>query len=246
MIDSSSPKNEETLRRLAQLQKQLDAAEAALSEGGHRGIRETVLDDVREALRIAEEVVDQNPAGERADEVVREELFLARNQIHAANELGGVTAEEPPGMSYRNLAGRIEHRIEALDGGRRLVASPTASEETPHHFPGGQVRGRLVPRGWYSHDWWRDIEREWRWRRVETAAAGVGGVVVGSLAYAFYRHIATDHASSGRPLEEWLQGVGGAGHLPADITRIYDAYVDGSPVGGDAQDPSGLGFDSNF
>jgi hypothetical protein len=258
VIDSTSPRNEETLRRLAQLQEELGAAAATLGQGDNRQIRETVLEDVREGLRIAEESITQITADERAAEVVREELFLAKNQIHAANSLGGVSAKEPPEMSYRNLAGEITYRVEELVDGRRLIASPVASQESPHYFPGGQVRGRLVPRGWYSHDWWRDIEVEWRWRKLEEevlrAAIIGGGVVIGGLAYAFYQHIAAEHGSSRHSLDEWLHGAGGTGNSPSSISQVYEVYVglvdgvsntagdEGAPV----DDPSGFDLDTSL
>nr|WP_205808570.1 hypothetical protein [Micromonospora sp. HNM0581] len=39
--------------------------------------------------------------------------------------------------------------------GQRFEAGPRPGQDTPYYYPGGRVRGRPVPAGWYSTPWWR-------------------------------------------------------------------------------------------
>jgi hypothetical protein len=53
---------------------------------------------------------------------------------------------------------------------QEYVASSGPGEATPYYYPGGQVRGRMVPSGWYSAPWWKTA--------MVAGAAGIGSMLV--------------------------------------------------------------------
>ncbi|MGH3659661.1 MAG: hypothetical protein ACRDUA_23685, partial [Micromonosporaceae bacterium] len=55
--------------------------------------------------------------------------------------------------------------------GEHLKASPRYAQDAPYYYPGGQMRGRNVPAGYYSQPFWR------------TALASGAGVLGGMLLF---------------------------------------------------------------
>ncbi|EEI17188.1 hypothetical protein [Corynebacterium lipophiloflavum] len=88
--------------------------------------------------------------------LARESALEGLHYVNAAREIMGM----PPGPPLSELegqrrAGRVtEQRTVTQEDGTEITASPTASEQTPHYYPGGSVAGRPVPAGWYSSAWW--------------------------------------------------------------------------------------------
>ena len=73
----------------------------------------------------------------------------------ARTAMGLDPGPELPDLAGAQRAGSVtEHREVQVDG-HRYAASPDPDERTPYYYPGGQVAGRPVPRGWYSEPWWR-------------------------------------------------------------------------------------------
>ncbi|MGA6161790.1 hypothetical protein [Amycolatopsis magusensis] len=60
-----------------------------------------------------------------------------------------------PEDTERARAGVVTEHRKAEIGGERYEASPRPGQDTPHHYPGGEVAGRPVPRGWYNRPWWK-------------------------------------------------------------------------------------------
>ncbi len=115
----------------------------------------------RECLRRADDckarTADQLPrAGTpalalRAQETAIEGLHFVR----AARIADGADPGAPlPPLSGADTAGAVGATRTASWDGREVAASAAPSDRTPHYFPGGRVRGRPVPAGWYSERWW--------------------------------------------------------------------------------------------
>ena len=66
------------------------------------------------------------------------------------------------------------------EDGTVVTASPYATSETPHYYPGGAVAGRPVPAGWYSTAWWAPAMMTGMWAAssmmfYSTMFAGMAG-----------------------------------------------------------------------
>jgi len=87
---------------------------------------------------------------------IHETAIEGLHYVRAAHEADG----DPPGAplpppSGARTAGAVDrHHTTGFDG-RTLRAAPRPAAEAPYYFPGGRVRGRPVPRGWYSEPWWQ-------------------------------------------------------------------------------------------
>ncbi|QPK82865.1 DUF1542 domain-containing protein [Corynebacterium qintianiae] len=88
--------------------------------------------------------------------LARESALEGLHYVNAARELMGMPAGPPlPELEGQRRAGRVtEQRTITQEDGTTVTASPHASEQTPHYYPGGAVAGRPVPAGWYSAAWW--------------------------------------------------------------------------------------------
>lgn len=114
---------------------------------------------------------------------------LERSQTRRQYELAGDTAVEGlhyvraarlalgldagpdiPGLAGQSRAGAVTERLDADVDGRHYVASPTPSAEARHYYPGGMVKGRPVPGGWYSEPWWKTA--------LVAGAWGVGSILI--------------------------------------------------------------------
>lgn len=203
---------EEALRRqVDEMEKILDEAGARAQAADERTIEP--LADVREGIQEARQLVDTvgQGGGEAAADLATEKLILAVNQLAAVLQAVGETLDRKfADLDYHNSAGAVDERVEATaDDGRVFVASPTFDDDARYHFPGGAVGGRLIPRGWYSIPWWRDVT-------VSTAArAAGGGLVFGTLAHEFYDKVLAH--LPGKPSHEvWAKGVTTTYRVSAD------------------------------
>ena len=87
--------------------------------------------------------------------LARESALEGMHYANAAREIMGMSTgpESPPLEGQRN-AGKVTERREIDHEGEHIIASPKASDDAPHYYPGGKVAGRPVPAGWYSTRWW--------------------------------------------------------------------------------------------
>nr|WP_305083036.1 DUF1542 domain-containing protein [Corynebacterium sp. CCUG 69979] len=87
--------------------------------------------------------------------LARESALEGMHYVNAAREILGLApGPELPELEAQRKAGKVtEHRTIEHEG-QSVTASPYASAETPHYYPGGVVAGRPVPAGWYSAAWW--------------------------------------------------------------------------------------------
>lgn len=88
--------------------------------------------------------------------LARESALEGLHYVNAAREIMGLPAgPQLPELEGQRQAGRVtEERTVRQDDGTLVTASPHASAQTPHYYPGGAVAGRPVPAGWYSVAWW--------------------------------------------------------------------------------------------
>lgn len=88
--------------------------------------------------------------------LARESALEGLHYVNAAREIMGLPAgPQLPELEGQRQAGRVtEERTVRQDDGTLVTASPYASAQTPHYYPGGAVAGRPVPAGWYSTAWW--------------------------------------------------------------------------------------------
>lgn len=88
-------------------------------------------------------------------QLARESALEGMHYANAARELMGMsTGPEIPPLEGQRNAGKVTERREIDHEGEHIIASPKASDDAPHYYPGGNVAGRPVPAGWYSTRWW--------------------------------------------------------------------------------------------
>lgn len=88
--------------------------------------------------------------------LARESALEGLHYVNAAREIMGLPAgPQLPELEGQRQAGRVtEERTVRQEDGTLVTASPKATSQTPHYYPGGAVAGRPVPAGWYSVAWW--------------------------------------------------------------------------------------------
>lgn len=75
----------------------------------------------------------------------------------------------------------VDAQRRILVGNEEYLASPHQAGATPYYYPGGMVRGRQVPAGWYNTPWWKTA--------LVAGAAGVGGAILAdTLLEGFHHH----------------------------------------------------------
>jgi hypothetical protein len=170
------------------------------------------LDNIREDVEAATKLASSMDANAHvvAEHAV-EKTTLAIEQLREILKQIDVSLEmKQRELPYHNSVGEIKKRIESVTkDGTRIIASPDMSKETPHIHPGGSVGGVKVPKGKYSHAWWRDV-----------TIAGTGGVTVGVLARSFYDHIVSTSVPEAPRLGAWED------HLTAHGNEIINAMID--------------------
>jgi hypothetical protein len=88
-------------------------------------------------------------------ELARETALEGLLYVRAAR----VALDMDPGPDLPQLAaargtGALTVRREVEVEGRTYKAGPDPSDDTPHYYPGGRMRGRRIPAGWYSEPLW--------------------------------------------------------------------------------------------
>ncbi|MCL7456361.1 hypothetical protein AB0I85_24090 [Micromonospora echinofusca] len=208
------------------LQKKADELASILDEAGAEAratdsrTREP-LAEVEKGIQDARQLADAitRDGGEAAADLAHEKLVVAINQLAAVLEtVGRKLDHKRVDLDYCHSAGAIEERVEGVgESGAVHVASPTFADDARHFFPGGSVGGRLIPRGWYSIPWWRDV-------KPSTVANAAGtGLVFGGVAHEFYEHVLA-HLPGQPSSETWAKGV----------TATYRVSTDWWPFDGDS------------
>ncbi len=107
-----------------------------------------------------------------------------------------------PPLAAASGAGELTVPRQVDVQGQTFRAGPQPGRETPYYYPGGQVRGRPVPAGWYSTPWWK-------------TALGAGAGVIGGMLIAD----ALFSSSFGDPGydADAAAGIGDTGDVGADF-----------------------------
>jgi hypothetical protein len=117
---------------------------------------------VRQALADAGE--RYNAAGGQLEQaktpaqaaLARETALEGLHYIRAARSAMGLDpGPELPAIAGQQTAGQVGEDREVAVEGHTYRASPNPSQQTTHYYPGGNVAGRPVPRGWYSEPFWK-------------------------------------------------------------------------------------------
>jgi hypothetical protein len=125
-------------------------------------------------------------AGERYN-AAGSQLAQARtvHQFHLAREtaLEGLTyaraarvalgldpGPDLPPLAAARGAGQLTREREVQVEGQTYKAGPDPGDDTPYYYPGGRVRGRPVPAGWYSQPLWKPA--------LAGAAGALGGLLI--------------------------------------------------------------------
>lgn len=122
------------------------------------------LADASERYTAAGSQIDQAETEHQcqlATQTALEGLYYVRA---ARTAMGMDPGPELPEPSTRT--GKVTEDKTVNVEGQEYRASPHPGAQTPHYYPGGTIRGRPVPQGWYSTPWWKP------------ALAGVGGFLV--------------------------------------------------------------------
>lgn len=94
----------------------------------------------------------------------RESAVAGLHYVRAARIADGEDPGAPlPPPAGADTAGSVEAARTARWEGRDVTVSPAPGDGTPHYFPGGRVRGRPVPQGWYSEPWWSAAQTAAGW-----------------------------------------------------------------------------------
>jgi hypothetical protein len=134
-----------------------DAAKQALVDAGERyNAAGSQLEQATSAKQFA-----------LARETALEGLAFIRG---ARTALGLDPGPELPPLAAQRQAGMIrEDRAVAVDG-HEYRASPNYSDATPYYYPGGVMRGRPVPGGYYSEPLWKTA--------LVAGGAAIGGMLL--------------------------------------------------------------------
>lgn len=149
-----------------------------LQLAGTNAASKQALSDASERYHAAGSQLEQAQTPEQAElaqETALEGLYYIRAARIAMDLDPGPAL---PGSEERERAGAVtEHRTVEIDG-QTYETSPQPGENTPHYYPGGEVAGRPVPRGWYSTPWWKPALVGGAWG---LGAAAVFGGLFGGL-----------------------------------------------------------------
>ncbi|SDR75729.1 hypothetical protein [Corynebacterium timonense] len=126
-----------------------------LSLSGNDTVSSQAMADASERFNAASSALSDARTPRQA-QLAREAALEGLHYVNAAREhMGMPTGPALPELEGQRRAGRVtEERTVRQEDGTTITASPHASEQTPHYYPGGNVAGRPVPAGWYSAAWW--------------------------------------------------------------------------------------------
>jgi hypothetical protein len=172
---------------------------------------------------IADAAERYNAAGSQLDQMrsaaqargVTETAYEGLYYVRAARTAMGLDpGPELPPLPGQQRAGEVTEARDVEVEGHSYGASPDPTGRNTHYYPGGNVAGRPVPRGWYSEPWWRPA--------LVAGAWGVGSALLfssmfGGMAGSAYQDGFADGVAA--------DGGGDFGDGGGDV---------GSDVGGDA------------
>jgi hypothetical protein len=113
------------------------------------------LADAAERYTASGSQLDQATTARQCELVTQtamEGLYYVRA---ARTALGMDPGPELPEINGQRRAGAVSEDRKVTVEGHEYEASPNPGNTTPHYYPGGEVAGRPVPRGWYSTPWWK-------------------------------------------------------------------------------------------
>nr|WP_230416982.1 hypothetical protein [Micromonospora tarapacensis] len=88
--------------------------------------------------------------------LARETAVEGLTYIRAARLALGMDPGPPlPSLAAASGAGELTVPRQVEVQGQTFKAGPQPGQDTPYYYPGGRVRGRPVPAGWYSTPWWK-------------------------------------------------------------------------------------------
>lgn len=110
----------------------------------------------------------------QADTVHQIDL-AARTALEGLHYLGAARTalglDPGPGIPQADAEGSVlTSSKRVVVQGQEYEASANPGQRTPYYYPGGTIRGRNVPAGWYSTPWWKTA--------LVAGAAGVGSLLV--------------------------------------------------------------------
>lgn len=157
--------------------------------------------------------------------LARESALEGLHYVNAAREIMGLPAgPQLPELEGQRQAGRVtEERTVRQDDGTLVTASPYASAQTPHYYPGGAVAGRPVPAGWYSTAWWAPAMMTGMW--------AASSMMFYSAMFSGMAGAAPAAAFEAGNLGGDLGGMDGAGDL-GDMGGDFGGDFDGFDFGG--------------
>ncbi len=101
--------------------------------------------------------------------LARETAIEGLTYIRAARlALGIDPGPDLPPLAAASGAGQLTVPRQVDVQGQTFKAGPQPGRDTPYYYPGGRMRGRPVPAGWYSTPWWK-------------TALGAGAGVIGGM-----------------------------------------------------------------
>ncbi len=126
-----------------------------LSLTGSDDASKQALADAAERYNAAGSQMNQVRSVAQAHQVTQtayEGLYYVRA---ARTAMGLDPGPELPPLTGQARAGAVTEDRDVHVDGHEYSASPVPSGANRHYWPGGDVAGRPVPRGWYSEPWWR-------------------------------------------------------------------------------------------
>ena len=163
------------------------------------------LADAAERYTAAVSQLDQARSAAQArgvTETAYEGLYYVRA---ARSAMGLDPGPELPPLPGQQRAGEVTEARDIEVQGHRYGASPNPTGRNTHYYPGGNVAGRPVPRGWYSEPWWRPA--------LVAGAWGVGSALLFSSLFG---------------------GMAGSAYQDGFADGVAADGMDGGDVGGDA------------
>ncbi|AIT61681.1 hypothetical protein [Corynebacterium doosanense] len=180
--------------------------------------------------------------------LARESALEGLHYVNAAREIMGMPAgPQLPELEGQRQAGRVTERRTIEHEGQTLTASPVATDDAQHYYPGGNVAGRPVPAGWYSSPWWGPALATgmWNMSSVMMFSMMFSGMAGAPSAAAFESGYDEGFADAGGDMGgdgDFGGGDMGGGDAGGDGGGFFDGLFGGGDGGGDG----GFGFDFGF
>lgn len=176
------------------------------------------LADASERFNSAGAQIEQATSAKQA-QLAQQTAYEGLYYVRAARTtLGMDPGPEIPPIPGQQRAGAVTEDRRVDVEGHGYEASPNPGDRTSHYYPGGEVAGKPVPRGWYSEPWWRPA--------LVAGAWGVGSVLVASTLFAGMAGVA--YAGDGGAGDNYQDGGDGGDGDGGD------AGSDGGDAGGDS------------